>query len=419
MGLDLIARTLATSARNNANVALAKATPDSVFTGFSSITLDPLVLAFSSSGYASNGVGAGRYVADGLATAALAAAHPRFCKATANGRFFRLAADASGAISVAQGGATGTAGQNDQPAIQAAVNYAIAVGINTVQLLKAHESWQPPFPGGSPDPQGGNHLIIGGDVDLVGVPSGTIITLKGPGGTARTKTDGNGTWHSGWLRYVGTAVTRSVLRNLKIDGTVVFTNVLANGEANVYDKAIAMFEVLAPNLVLVDHRDLEVAHFGGEIWYMGGAYANTIIHLERVKLHHSPQSALNTGTLTKMIAIAVECGDSYRPAEVLAKDHLYIGCRFYNGYNISFMFTESFSPSYFYSYPFFTDTVPKWLTFEGTRFENITDLRFGARARGRIVAVDCGLLLQGDGKLCDVSLDIEVNRPGFPGGSYL
>lgn len=408
MGIDIIARSVATSARNNASLALAKAGPGGVFTGIGSLTIDSQVTTFASTGYASHGLGAGLYVADALATAALAAAHPRFCKATANGRYFRLVPDASGAISAAQCGAVGSAGQNDQPAIQAAVNYAIAMGIATVRLLRTHESWQPAFPGGSPDPMNGYHLVIGGDVALVGAEGGTMITLRNPTGAVRARTDGTGSWHCGWLLYSGTGVTRSLLRKIKVDGATPFVNVLANGEANVADKAIAMFEVLAPNLVLVDHRDVELCNFAGELWYMGGTYASTMIHLERVKLHHSPQSALNTGTLAKMIAIAVEAGDSYQPAEVLAKDHLYIGCRFYNGYNITFMFTESFSSGYFYNYPFFTDTVPKWLTFEGTRFENITDLRFGARSRGRIVTVDCGLLIQGDGKLCDVSLDIEA-----------
>ena len=378
-----------------------------IWATFAGTTVPAETSVIRTTGYASDGFGAGFYVDDG-ADAAFAAEFPRFCKADATGRYFRLLPDAGGTIGAEQAGATGAPGHNDQPAIKAAVDYAVAVGIATVRLLPTHESWQPTFPGGTPDWLDGYHLVVSGDVAILGANAGTTITLKNPTGAARARTDGVDAWHCGWLSYRGSGVTRSVLRNIKVDGTLVFANVLANGEANVCDKGILLNDILVPNLVLVDHRDLELTRFAGELWYMGGTCANTMIHLERVKLHSSPQSALNTGTLAKMIAIAVECGDSYQPAEVLAKDHLYIGCRFYNGYNLSFMFTESFSPSYFYSYPFFTDTVPKWLTFEGTRFENITDLRFGARSRGRIVTVDCGTLIQGDGKLCDVSLDIEA-----------
>ncbi|HET9628950.1 MAG TPA: hypothetical protein VFP14_05640, partial [Novosphingobium sp.] len=100
--------------------------------------VDAAVAAVTTGGYAQAGLGGATYIADGLATAALAAAHPRFCKASANGRYFRLAGDC---VQVAQGGATG--GGNDQPAIQAAVAYAAAVGIPEVRLLKLHESWQP------------------------------------------------------------------------------------------------------------------------------------------------------------------------------------------------------------------------------------------------------------------------------------
>jgi hypothetical protein len=67
------------------------------------------------------------YVNDAQATAALAAAHPRLCQPSVDGRFWRLAAS-DDAITVDQG-RTGRWRTNDREPIQAAVNYAAALGI--------------------------------------------------------------------------------------------------------------------------------------------------------------------------------------------------------------------------------------------------------------------------------------------------
>lgn len=90
-------------------------------------------------GWSITGLGGGRYVSDDLAKR-LYKEHPRFCTITGSGMFVRLL-PTSGIILVEQGGAygvfTGQYGLNDQPAIQAAINYARAVGVDTVGFAQA------------------------------------------------------------------------------------------------------------------------------------------------------------------------------------------------------------------------------------------------------------------------------------------
>ncbi len=405
MGMDIIARAAASSARTDAAAALARTAASNRFTELATQSIDAGITTIHTSGYSATGLGAARYASDGLANAALAAAHPRFCKGTANGRYFRLVGDC---ITVDQAGATGSG--NDQPAIQAALNYAAAVGIREVRLLKAHESWQPAFPGGTPDPWNGCHAVITGNVALVGAPGGTTISLKGPGGATRTKTDGTAAWFSGWLFYAGNAVTESTLRGITVLGGLTFSNVLSNAEANVYDKGICMLcePGGAPNLVTVDHRDVVLSNFAGEIWYMGGAVPTGRAYVENLTLTGSPQCCWNPGTLANVFAVNVVAGDSYQPCEVITNGHTYIGGRFYNGYSCSFIMTEALGGGYYWSYPLLTSAYPKWTQFEGTRFEKIAEVGVSSRTRGRIVTVDTPVGFRNYGKLTDISLTIEA-----------
>lgn len=105
--------------------------PDFLFTQFAQQNIKPGTDIVHTTGRSTMGIAAGSYVADGLANAALYNAHPRFVGQSSNGRYFR-ALPADGQLSVDLGGAAGDGIANDQPAIQAAVNYAEAVGIGTI-----------------------------------------------------------------------------------------------------------------------------------------------------------------------------------------------------------------------------------------------------------------------------------------------
>ena len=104
---------------------------DFLFTQFSSQNINSSTDLVLTSGRSVKGQAPGSYVADSLATAALFAAHPRFVGKTANNRYFR-AIPANGEIQIELGGAIGDGAANDQPAIQATIAYAEAIGTRTV-----------------------------------------------------------------------------------------------------------------------------------------------------------------------------------------------------------------------------------------------------------------------------------------------
>ena len=151
-------------------------------------TAQASIKAIRTLGYAALGDGGGGlYVDDALSDAALAAAHPRACFVTANGRYFRLLPDA-GAVTVERFGALGdparTYAVNDQPAIQAAITYANTVGIGVVAFGRAEYTvWSKvrtsdPF-SYAPD---GNALVVTEFVELRGLPQKTRLNYRGPAG---------------------------------------------------------------------------------------------------------------------------------------------------------------------------------------------------------------------------------------------
>ena len=104
-----------------------------LFSQISAVTFGAGVTALWTSGRTAQGVGGGFYVADAMANAALAAAHPRFCVADLGGRYFRLAGNE---IFVDQGGAVGDGVTDDAAAINATSSYAVAVGTPVVSMKK-------------------------------------------------------------------------------------------------------------------------------------------------------------------------------------------------------------------------------------------------------------------------------------------
>ena len=129
MAYDLIARVAALAAINS-----IRGSSIDLFVNIGTHTFDTAVTAITTGGCSVTCVGAATYVADSVATAALAAANPNLCKKSQDGRYWRLI-PSNGGITVDQAGAlgdpTGTGLVNDHGAIQAALNYAAALGIRT------------------------------------------------------------------------------------------------------------------------------------------------------------------------------------------------------------------------------------------------------------------------------------------------
>lgn len=379
-----------------------------VFTDLTTIAVPTGTKLIQTTGYTTTGFGADLYVNDTLATLALATANPRACKADAAGRYFRLL-PRSGEISILSLGAKTTVGMDDQPAVQAAVNYAAALGGTAVRFPAYAELWRKPFPGGVPDPKDGAFVKITQSVPLYGQESGTTLAIKNSSGGTFLKTDGDATWYAHVILYDGAGPTSSIIRDITIEGGVVFANVYSNAESNIFQKGVCMEGIWAPNIALVDHRNLTIRNLAAELWYRASYNnLNNKVYVNKLTLEGSPQCCWNPASLCQVTAVSLRAGIGYQPVEGICPNHAYIDTRFYDGTTSAMLFTESFPGGYLYSFPHFTAAKPLWCEHFGTRFESIGSLIFGSRQRGKIMQRDTPLLLVNYGKLSDIDLDIDA-----------
>ena len=193
MALDFVARASAAAALNEATLARSVVDPRiTIVAGIENLrerAVDPqsaVVLAGGGFGAGSGSAASARtYVSDSRATQALATAFPRFCQASADGRYFRLVPDDEGLIPVSACGVIGTDVPdhtvNHQPGIQAALDYALAIGANGVRFDKRHYSiWCPlrtPTSNGEDitTDHTGHPIMIYGRQELRAAPGGTTF----------------------------------------------------------------------------------------------------------------------------------------------------------------------------------------------------------------------------------------------------
>jgi len=409
MALDIIARAAAASAKSDAATALARAASLDLFSNLPAKSFGASVSSLLTAGYAAAGAGSALYVADTAANAALASAHPRFCKADATGRYFRLAGDC---VSVEQGGAAGTAGINDQPAIQAALNYAAAVGIRRVTFGKsAYELWAPDYRAQNWGTFVETFLNVPAcsEIELCGAAGGTTLTQKGYAGgsiAVQTQTTADAvTWRGHMLSAIA-AVGRLTLRGLIFDGTSDYAFGTGNTGADLTNKGLVL---ALDNVNELYVHDCTMKRFKGEVFYIGGSVKPSLVHVENLILRDSPQALWNPGGLGKVVAINLDCENSYQPAEVIGgMGHTYIGGRFAKGNTNTFLGLSQFTGGYPYWWPARDTTkTPPWMTFVGTRFEAAGPTQLSSWARGNIVTVDTTLNVAAFAGQ-DIYLDVEA-----------
>lgn len=173
--LDFAARAMARRASAQAPLT---------FVQLAAARLPATVTRIDSSGHTKPGRGAASYVSDALATPELQGAFPGAVFAGANGRLFRLLGSADGTITPEQLGCPPYApGTNQQPYIQAALDYAAKVGLAAVKLPQAdYELWMPVRTAKvSVDTDYSGHgLVIRGNVSLISQrPEKTKLWYKG------------------------------------------------------------------------------------------------------------------------------------------------------------------------------------------------------------------------------------------------
>lgn len=352
MALDIIARAAALQASTRAAEALALAgtgggggTAIETFDTLSERPVPAAIRTVQTSGHSIVGAGGAFYVNDDRATATLAAAHPTFCRAAPDGRHFRLLPDGEGLIPLSAAGVFGTAGVdhsvNHQPGIQAALDYARAIGACGIRADARHYSlWTPlrtPTSIGTEihDDLSGHPIIIHTNTVMQAAPGGTTFHRRSPNGgdpavfanTQRidsgntTNTNGGRYWRGGMIFLRGVpsvngnrpadydalagltlAGTWQLLGGLPMSGDPGVVNGANYYELNpdgsgwdILDKGI-WFENDRHTGDLVFDGDITIDGFRGEIIYQGGGTHGSIIQKSgRLRLSNTDADGFNPG----------------------------------------------------------------------------------------------------------------------------
>ena len=405
------------------------------------------VLTLESGGYAEAGKGAATYVADALATAALVSAHPRFAFRTANGRHFRLLADA-GAMSVEQGGAAGSEAVDDRPAIQAAIDYAEAVGAAELRFEAARYRIDCPLrtsPVADARAEDGHPLVVRKSLALRGcAPVRTVLDFRAHGGgdpdaswqsvRQAAGSPAIAVWRGGGLFVQGDAerpaggahriarleIDRLIFRgNRSRTGNGVYPADPATGDGwDVTDKGFWLQDVHVGEVML---RDTDFIGWRGEIFYAVGADdALERLSLSRCRILTGNGNGLNLGCDPILEVEDCEFGDCKIAQEDTGKSRAHFrNCRWRDCEYVWIGGGPTAQRQYSYKYPTRDTAAPvPALHLQDCRFEDCGIVWVKSWVTGRIRTVDSTVALdasQGEA-LRDVDLEIDAwldRRAGF------
>ncbi len=397
-----------------------------------------------SSGFAAYGLGAGRYIADGLCTADLLARHPRFVFRTANGRIFRLLAEA-GAIAVEQGGARGSGTQDggtvdDRPAVQAAIDYAEAAGIGEVRFEQARYRIDCPrrtSPASEKFAEDGHPIAVRASLVLRGAAAErTVLDFRAQGGgdpetewqtIPAAPHDGTPVvWRGGGLFVRGdladpAPAPRTVARleldrlilagNRRNTGNHAFPADPATGDGwDVTDKALWVQDSFVGEIVC---RDTDMIGWKGEIVYLAGE-SNAVkrLELERCTIATSNGSALNPSVDCEILARDCRFGDCFQAQEDIAKTRAtYDNCSWFDCDHMALGSGPCDGTLYNRAWPTRDpDAPPPQTLLRNCEFRNIRALSFTSWVSGNIRTIDTTVHLDGNAAMAlrDTDLRIEA-----------
>lgn len=420
MPVDILARANAGAAAAVALQALGRTATIELFSGFAAVSVDPSISTVTTTGFATAGIGRGTYVSDAQATAALASRYPAFCRKSANNRYFRLVGEA---VSPEQAGAAGTAGVNDQPAIQAALDYATAVGIPEVHLKGAYEAWCPQRTSAYNVQADDGHLfVIRGSIAVIGIGAGVVINRRNYQGgdpliqqpMPNVATDGY--WRGGgffWTHNGGIDQnTVVVLRNFKLDGGINQGNDFAPAQPvnrqdcwDTTDKGIWVQDLRSGTLLM---EDMEVCRFRGEINYWA-AYSDATstdrLSMTRCWIYETNGDANNAqGGYAEFHHCRF--GRANSAEEALGRSgHRYFDCEFYDCVGVTFIGgpDPGFVTGQTYDYPVRRSAYVPWTELQNCTFRNCGYVTVNNWVRGRVTAIDTYLQVSGS----DVDLIVD------------
>ena len=380
--------------------------------------LPPRLERIETSGHSVRGAGAGTYVHDDLCDAALAADHPAFTFTAADGRVFRLLAT-DNAICVEQGGAVGQAGTNDQPAIQATIDFAEAVGAAEVRFGQTHyELWAPTrtSPMRSNLALDGHFIRITRSLTLRGSAARrTTLDCRGQGGADPetnwqivpfSSTDSkDAVWRGNACFVRGTTNQEKLAQGGRLDvehvalhRLVFLGNTRRTGQhtwpadpvtGDGWDGTHQGFKVHDTQVGDIELVDTDFIGWKGEILYLAG-YDPSSLTMARVKLLGTNGNAMNPGVNCPVIATDCEFGDAYQAHEETGKRFArYTGCIWRDADKLNIGSGPTDGLQHTYLYPTRSEsTQPPVTQFDGCEFRNVTTAYVGNWVRGNLRTTD-------------------------------
>lgn len=395
------------------------------------------VVQLDTTGYDVPAKGAARYISDALCDAALLSAHPRFVFATANGRIFRLLPE-RGSLAVEQGGASGDSSVNDQPAVQAAIDYAHAIEAHEVRFESAHYRLDCPpriSPAEDKRAEDGHPLVVRRSLALRGCTAQrTTLDFRALDGAdpesdyqlvASSAVDPSlAVWRGGGLYLQGDIARpaqgeRSIAR-LELDRLVFQGNRQHTGAYewpadaqtgdgwDISDKALWVQDCFVGEIVC---RDTDMIGWKGEIFFTAGeADAVERIELQRCRFATSNGSALNPGVDAEILAVDCSFGDCFQAQEDVAKTRaIYRNCTWHDCDAMGLGSGSANGVYYAQAYPTRDETkAPPVTLLENCEFRDIRSLRFASWVRGSIRTIDCSISLNGGEALALRDTDLEI-----------
>lgn len=364
------------------------------------------ITRIESAGHHASGAGAGTYIADALADDALASAHPRFVVRTANGRLFRLLPEA-GSVAVEQGGALGDGTADDQPAIQATIAYAEAVGAGEVRFeseiyrLHCPQRFSPAEQTRALD---GHPLVVRGSLALRGVaPGRTVLDFRGLDGSDPDPAP--------------RAIARLELDRLVFQGNRSRTgqssypaDVTTGDGWDITDRGFWLQDVFVGDVIC---RDTDFIGWRGELFYAVGADdAIERITMARCRLLTGNGNGFNLGCDPMVAAEDCEFGDCTLAQEDTGKTHGHFRNCLWRDCEYVWMGGGSVNGRlYTYKYPTRDDTAPVPATvLDNCRFEDCGIVWVNSWVSGRIRTVDTmvGINSVHGFALRDIDLEIDA-----------
>lgn len=406
-------------------------------------------------GHSQSGGGAATYLCDARASAELMSSFPAAVFESGKGRYFRLLPNSDGYITPEQMGCPSYApGVNQQPFLQAAIDYAIAVGASGVMLTQPeYELWTPLRTGGFSGNTNhtGEPLVIKGAVSLVSTaPQRTTLRYKGPNGGSKatdfqvfTETYNgamrNLVWRGSAVKILSEAVPSNSAAKMQDIPMIRVENIIFHTDAvgvrdttwpataekpncwDITNKGIYCVQNRQHNLLYITNVD--IVGFLGECIYTGGTWNTNetggVIGRNLV-MKHSNGQALNPngppifdidGVYAENCGFSVEAwiGGKYgRMVNCLFKDCGGGGGNGGTGYGVSLR----------------SDGSQPIMLIDMT-FQNCTSIQFGSFTKGYIRAIDTPVYITSNASApapirdVDLMIDAELNNKSIDGIVHL